>query len=272
MISRLGDLNRLNRDRPIGATRSDLKAVLTVRLGAKILYFAYSGSLDPGQSFKGVALPDLRISPGFVADRIRRYSCLIPCNRGPGCPNGELIKVQECPRIRIPLSSHSDIGIPTFSNIEGLTFDLGLACTTFKPEEDGIDLCIAVQLKAWGNGNNTRIIIRRHECLPCTTKEILRLASDAAKHGYFSEILPEMVFHVFNACGIGFYENRSPSENPLDQTIAAPGSSRDEAEQERYSSSSLKQSRTMRSFSVQKADDAAGLFSMTGALQSRQPR
>ena len=224
---RLYDLNSLDTSRGISAARADLRASVTTKPGAKALYFSYSLALNPSQTFqKGVA-PSFRIHPGLVANEIMRTSCLIPCRGGKDChPDGPL-ETQECPQMRIPLGTRTENGEWIFCSKSKLQFETGFACTVSQAEEDDIDLCIAVQLHHIAQATNVKLLIRRHECLPCTTRAVMRLGNDVLKarqklKGYKpTSELDNVAFHVFSACGPGSYNAQTLAADSLRQTIAA---------------------------------------------------
>ena len=199
-ISRLHDMNILDPDVALQQSRSELRAVLKEQPGAHALYFAYTISLNPGRPYQNGPLPALYILPGMVSDTVLRRSCLIPCTNSYNCPKDVFIKPQPCLTRRIPLNSDQPSHL-TDDSTGGLHFDEGgLACTVSRPGEDDLDTCIAIQLYTLANPQASQILIRRHECLPCSTRAILRYSPDIMKGIRVRESYPErkVVFHILN--------------------------------------------------------------------------
>ena len=202
-MNRVQDMNIVDPDMTLRKSRSELRAIVNEQPGADAVYFAYTISLNPGRLYSGGPLPVLYLLPGRIAHTVLHNSCLIPCANLPKCSNEPPIQPQSCPLRRIPLNSDNPAHL-TDASTGGLSFDgAGVACTISRAEEDDVDICVAIQLHELSNPKAGKILVRRHECIPCSLRAVRKYSPGALKEIPVNEWYPErkVVFHILNTQG-----------------------------------------------------------------------
>ena len=203
---RVHDFNISDRSTHPDQARSMIRAIVTEQPGAKALYFAYTILLNPGRSYAKGPLPALYILPGSTTYNALRLSCLIPCGGGFNCRSEAPLDCQYCQQKRLPLEN-SDTGELSDPGTGPLTFKAGVACTASRPEEDDIDTCIALRLHQLSSSSFQagHLLIRRHECLPCSVRAAVNYSAEAMKHIQLRrpDYQVKTVFHIINTQGSG---------------------------------------------------------------------
>ena len=142
---------------PWGETK--LNAVITERSSGNRLHFYYRASLPSGES--------VSLQPGALTQSTLRNTGMISC------------KKHRCGDALAFPCSHVSQGWRLDSTIASmLRFHAGVACCIW-PLDNHILQCIAIQMTSDAETDwNNRIFLRRSECLPCATLDVLRQSSE----------------------------------------------------------------------------------------------
>ena len=165
-----------------GCDVPDLQAVVTER--GQDIYFAYA---IPACSSDPYAPPLFWLLPGLVSQNAIRRISVVPCGRGENCPSRPDLECHETP---------ADVFIPDVSlNTEALS------CHVSGRSQTSLEQLICLQLQVCNKYEYQTLYIRRHECLPCCVKVMLRDSDKLRRQFRMTRERWEdtkIVFHVMN--------------------------------------------------------------------------